>query len=206
MSQPRLYSYVVDHDEGFAPNPVGGLCTLAYCKFSHSGRRNLVEMASEGDWVAGTGGKGSKTAGHGRLIYAMRVTEKIALARYAAERRFAGRIDRDPLDPNMEGRFVLISDDFFYFGRNAINIDRIPRHHLSHRFEKRGPNYRSDYTREFVADFDAWIHGESTVGVHGEPCAPHPQYSEATRRSGCVRRYRRPRCPPRRTRKPTGPC
>lgn len=61
MQQPQLFSYVVDHDEGFAPNPAGGLCTLAYCKFSHSGKRNLVEMAADGDWVVGNGGKGPKT-------------------------------------------------------------------------------------------------------------------------------------------------
>ena len=206
MALPNLYSYVLDHDEGVAPNPEGGLCTLAYCKFSHSGRRNLVEMASEGDWIVGTGGKGPKTVGHGRLIYAMRVTEKIPLVRYAAERRFAGRIDRDPLDPHMEGRFVLISDDFFYFGRNAIDIDRIPKRHLSHRFEKRGPNYRRDFAREFVADFDAWLHREFTVGAHGSPCAPHSLYSDAAGRSSCVRRYRKTRCPPKRARARANPC
>lgn len=27
-----LYSYVVAHDFGFAPNPFDGLCTLATCK------------------------------------------------------------------------------------------------------------------------------------------------------------------------------
>jgi hypothetical protein len=203
---PQLFSYVVDHDEGFAPNPASGLCSLAYCKFSHSGRRNLVEMASEGDWVVGTGGKGPKTAGHGRIIYAMRVTEKMPLARYAADRRFAGRIDRDALDPSMEGRFALISEDYFYFGRRAIAIVRIPTRHLSHRFEKRGPNYRRDFVPQFVADFDAWIHAEFSPGVHGDPCAPHPLYLEARGGSGCVRRYRRPPCPSRRVGKRRGPC
>ena len=28
----RLYSYVFDHDYGFAPNPFHGVCTLATCK------------------------------------------------------------------------------------------------------------------------------------------------------------------------------
>jgi len=63
---PRLYSYVVDHDLGFAPNPFGGCCTLAKCKYG-SKRRNIVEMAETGDWIAGTGGADlSKSAGHGK--------------------------------------------------------------------------------------------------------------------------------------------
>jgi hypothetical protein len=28
----QVYSYVIDHDPGFAPNPFHGICTLAGCK------------------------------------------------------------------------------------------------------------------------------------------------------------------------------
>ncbi|WP_347927045.1 hypothetical protein [Pseudomonas helvetica] len=28
----RIYSYVITHDHGFAPNPHGGVLTLATCK------------------------------------------------------------------------------------------------------------------------------------------------------------------------------
>jgi hypothetical protein len=52
----KLFSYVVDHDNGFAPNPFGGLCTLAKCKYGTPAKRNVVELANEGDWVIGTGG------------------------------------------------------------------------------------------------------------------------------------------------------
>lgn len=68
----KLFSYVVDHDNGFAPNPYYGVCTLAHCKFGRKGYKNAVELAKVGDWVVGTGGKGKKSAGHGKLIYAMR--------------------------------------------------------------------------------------------------------------------------------------
>ena len=80
----KLFSYVVDHDLGFAPNPYGGFCTLAHCKFSSSGRKNIVELAKVGDWIAGTAGVGPLNAGHGKLIYAsvsrisLRVTQKRA--------------------------------------------------------------------------------------------------------------------------------
>lgn len=54
---PRLFSYVVDHDLGFSPDPFGGYCTLVYCKFSRDGKHpNIVELAQASDWVIGTGG------------------------------------------------------------------------------------------------------------------------------------------------------
>lgn len=162
-------------------------------------------MAAVGDWVVGTGGKSSKSAGHGRMIYAMRLTEKIPLLRYATARRFARRVDRDPSAPRIHARFVLISDDFFYFGRNAIDIKQLPTLHLPHRFEKRGPGYRKDFPPHFVADFDAWLHHEFTVGVHGPPCAPYSPLWNAAPRPGCARRRAAPRCPPKHTR-PRGPC
>ena len=92
---PKLYSYVVDHDHGFAPCPFGGFCTLAKCKYGTK-KRNIVEMADEGDWIAGTGGVKAESAGHGKLIYAMRVDEKIPLADYCRGNK-GHRIDADPL-------------------------------------------------------------------------------------------------------------
>lgn len=34
VQMARLFSYVVEHDEGRSPNPFGSYCTLANCKFS----------------------------------------------------------------------------------------------------------------------------------------------------------------------------
>jgi hypothetical protein len=44
-----LYSYVVAHDFGFAPNPFDGLCTLATCK------PDIRKKAAVGDYIVGTG-------------------------------------------------------------------------------------------------------------------------------------------------------
>ena len=75
----KLYSYVVRFDLGFAPNPFGGLCTLAKCKIGNK-QRNIVEMVEVGDWIVGTGGADPRTSsGNGTLIYAMRVDKKIPL-------------------------------------------------------------------------------------------------------------------------------
>ena len=50
---------------------------MAKCKFG-TRNRNIVEMAEKDDWIAGTGGADlKKNAGHGKLIYAMRVDEKV---------------------------------------------------------------------------------------------------------------------------------
>jgi hypothetical protein len=78
---PRLYSYVVRRDYGFAPNPFHGWCTLATCK------PQVRSTAKPGDWVLGTG---SKAYGlDGRVIYAMRVIEVCTFDEYWADPRFA---------------------------------------------------------------------------------------------------------------------
>jgi hypothetical protein len=170
---PRLFSYVVDHDHGFAPNPFGGFCTLAKCKHRFS-KRNIIEMAEEGDWIAGTGGVDlCKSAGHGKLIFAMRVDEKIPLREYC-QAHGDDRIDAGPEDDEDE-RFALISHHFFYFGRKAIDISEIPTTYLDYPFEKSGPRYRCDFSEEFVEDFARWLKANFKVGVHGRPCAPHSE-------------------------------
>lgn len=185
---PKLISYVVDHDHGFAPNPFGGFCTLAKCKYG-SGKRNIIEMAEEGDWIAGTGGADlNKSAGHSKLICAMRVDEKISLQEYCRGNR-GNRIDAEPED-DTDDRFALISYHYFYFGRNAIDISVIPHEHLDHPFEKSGPNYRCDFTEEFVEDFAKWLKANFKVGVHGPPCKPDtdmemPKCPPKLRRKGC---------------------
>ncbi|MEX0727140.1 MAG: hypothetical protein WEB58_03995 [Planctomycetaceae bacterium] len=184
----KLFSYVVDHDYGFAPNPFGGFCSLAKCKYG-TRKRNIVELADVGDWIAGTGGADyRKSAGHGKLIYAMRVDEIIPLNEYC--RAYSGtRIDADP-ENNAEKRYALISNHFFYFGRNAIDISDIPQTHLDHPFEKSGPRHRCDFSEEFVKESANWLKANFKVGVHGLPCKPHselklPKCPTQVRRKGC---------------------
>jgi hypothetical protein len=61
----RVYSYVIDHDLGFAPNPFYGICTLAACK------PKIRQYTEVGDYIVGAG---SRPNG-GRLIYWMRIDE-----------------------------------------------------------------------------------------------------------------------------------
>ena len=71
----RLYSYVVRSDNGAAPNPFFGCCTLAICK------PRIRREAAVGDWIAGIA---SKKLGAGRLTYAMRVSEVVPMLDYDA--------------------------------------------------------------------------------------------------------------------------
>ena len=47
----KLYSYIVAHDGGFAPNPFWGYCTLANCK------PKIRQTAKVGDWIVGLSSK-----------------------------------------------------------------------------------------------------------------------------------------------------
>src|SRR2546428_13827421 len=85
---PRLFTYRLRYDDGAAPNPFGGICTLVICK------PRIRQHAREGDWVAGTGAvtSGLAEAAH-RLVYAMRVTKKMSMEDYGsyAERGLPGK-------------------------------------------------------------------------------------------------------------------
>jgi len=158
----RFFSYKQTHDTGFAPNPFGGTLTLATCK-------PLIRKHKRvGDWIAGFTSieLAGTPVGEERLIYLMRVGEKLTVADYYNEPRFADKIpqlDRRgpeykagdniyrPLGPGAElpehfeqlenpnhwsesgpsqfdlqrdlsGKFVLIANEFYYFGRNAIAL------------------------------------------------------------------------------------
>ena len=78
----KLYSYIIPVDDGAAPNPFGGVCTLTICKPA------ILRNATEGCWVIGTGSKHTQLRdGHTydfskSLVYAMKVTDRKTLAEY----------------------------------------------------------------------------------------------------------------------------
>jgi hypothetical protein len=75
-----VYSYVVEHDLGFAPNPFHSVCTLACCK------PQIRKKAQEGDYILGTGAARLKL--QGQLIYWMRVDEVLTFDEYWNDPRF----------------------------------------------------------------------------------------------------------------------
>lgn len=111
----RLYSYVIDRDYGFAPNPFYGMCSLATCK------PIIRRKALVGDWIAGTGGARTKMTG--RLIYAMRVTETMTFEQYFADPRFA------PKKPNLSGSLKQCFGDNIYFRDADGDWQQLDSHH-----------------------------------------------------------------------------
>jgi hypothetical protein len=104
----NYYSYLVEHDFGLAPNPFGGYCTLTVCKPQIRKSSNL----HIGDWIIGTGSNSlRKTFGRKmkyHLIYAMKVSEIIAIENYWNDPRFKCK------KPILNGSLALVYGDNFY--------------------------------------------------------------------------------------------
>lgn len=147
---PRLYSYIVRVDDGAAPNPYNGMCTLAICKPA------IRRTARVGDWILGTGSAGAGLAG--RMVYAMRVDEAVTLEEYDRraplewKHRIPDMSSRSPAKRrgdciydysaapwpfqregvhgpgnrkvDLGGKNVLIGREYTYFGADAIELPR----------------------------------------------------------------------------------
>lgn len=155
MNGPRLFTYKLKHDTGFAPNPFHHMCTLATCK---AGIRLTKDV---GDWVAGftSAFLNGDPVGEERLIYLMQVTEKIGLDAYYRAPRFAVKVprlraaccvdragdniyhlvagkmvqadnphhDASNIEDDLSGEFVLIGQRFYYFGSKPLAVPRLIR-------------------------------------------------------------------------------
>lgn len=78
-----VYVYAVSYDLGFAPNPFGGLCSLACCK------PKIREKAIQGDWIIGLTGVKIKPAL--RCVFAMIVTRDTSFDDYWTNLEFRTR-------------------------------------------------------------------------------------------------------------------
>jgi hypothetical protein len=96
----RVFTYVIDHDLGFAPNPFHGVCTLAACK------PMIRKYAKEGDLILGTGSKPNKI--HGRLTYWMKVWKIVTFDDYW------GSIEYKAKRPIMNGSRMQVYGDNIY--------------------------------------------------------------------------------------------
>jgi Nucleotide modification associated domain 2 len=186
---PRLFSYTIAVDDGAAPNPFHGICTLAICK------PTIRRVAEKGDWVAATGSIKNGLAG--KLVCAMLVDEVISLEAYdrraieewphripdfqstnlrdrlgdciydyssktpPAQRR--GVHDKGNCETDWSGVNVLIAREYYYFGASAVDLPSglLP---IIHQTQGHKSNANAPY---FVA-FENWVRG-LTCGVQGEP-------------------------------------
>jgi hypothetical protein len=96
-----IYSYVIEHDLGFAPNPFHGVCTLACCK------PQIRKHAAKGDYIIGTGSAQLGLEGH--LCYWMRVDEIMSFDQYWSSPRFQRKKSR------MGGsRYLCFGDNIYH--------------------------------------------------------------------------------------------
>lgn len=229
---PRLFSYCIPVDDGAAPNPFWGYCTLAICK------PVIRRVAQEGDWIIGTGSRrapgpdGSRDLS-GHLVYAMRVKHKLPMEEYDAWARrhcprkiphWTARDHRHRLGDaiydfrfnpprlrdsvhdegnrrrDLSGRYVLISDHFFYFGDNPVPLPRtllpLARQTLGH---------RSRANAALLEPFLAWLgarglkpkklYGKPQVRVFDPSRSLCDRITAPCRTAGSFRKAREERCP-----------
>lgn len=148
----RLFSYKMTDDVGFAPNPFGGVLTLATCK------PKMRQTKQVGDWILGWSSRelNGDPPGQERLVYGMQVEGKLTFAEYWNDKRFqvkkpssaSGRVssvgdniyepnpdgtlynfrgthfhkDVSSQDRDLAGEYVLYRSRFYYFGRDPISL------------------------------------------------------------------------------------
>jgi hypothetical protein len=92
-TQMKLYSYIVTHDTGFAPNPFWRFCTLACCKPAI--RRSIGKRfnTKKQFWIVGLSPKARrKKVGGNKVVFAMRVTEEpMSFKEYFSNKRFENK-------------------------------------------------------------------------------------------------------------------
>ena len=205
-----LYSYIVAHDNGFAPNPFHGFCTLACCK------PGIRRTAKEGDYIVGLA---PKHLGH-RVVYAMQVTETVDFDDYWVETRF--RIKRpDPkaggekavgdniyqrgktgeweqafslhslengkqnwklTTTDTNGEKVLIGEDFIYWGGNGLPLPANLQRLIV------GRAHKSTANDKLIPDFIEWFQSQTERGCLGLPTNPlpsPPKRGTGSRRKRC---------------------
>lgn len=100
-----VYLYAISHDLGFAPNPFGGVCTLACCK------PNIRERAKYGDWLVGL--TGTRLPPAMRCVFAMVVTGDMTFDEYWAHPDFGTR------RPKRNGTAKKLVGDNIYHRQSA---------------------------------------------------------------------------------------
>jgi hypothetical protein len=190
----RLFTYSIPVDDGAAPNPFWGYCTLTICK------PRIRSVAQEGDWVVGIGS--IRRGFENYVVYAMKVTKVIPLPLYEdfvkqncpekipdinhpdIRRRVGDCIydyssgtpkirksvhDESNRDTDLGGKNSLVSNDFYYFGNKPIPL---PQKLLSITHPTQG--HKSTANNPYVSEFETWIRGlpYTVGGLYGQPDYP----------------------------------
>lgn len=163
----RFYSYVVARDYGFAPNPFGGFCTLATCKQQIRSKANIGDwiigtgsarfnkqnriiymmkvtskMTFDEYWADPMfETKKANMGGSLKKMYGDNIYHHVGEEWHQEDSHHSlmdGSINYHNLNRDTSADVVLISDEFFYFGKSAIGIHYSYVEHVI----KKGPGYR----------------------------------------------------------------
>lgn len=184
----KLCSYVVKTDAGLAPNPFWGYCTLAVCTPNHMGIK-----AQPGDWYLGITPKsfGEKIVYAMRVSETLSFEEYDTDVRFEAKKPIMKAPWKQRCGDNLYYRdengvwqqrpnpyhdtdefrkkdlrhpTVFISQHFFYFGENAVDI---PQNCLDLLWRRQG--CKCSHDPRMVESFIAWLESTYATGIHGEP-------------------------------------
>lgn len=201
----KLYSYCLRYDDGAAPNPYGGICTLAICK---PAIRRTVEI---GDWIVGLGSTHSPIGDIADyVVYAMKVTDKMTMEGYDKfctahcsqkiprwrSREYSKRMgdciyDYLSGDPpklrwgnhteanrvrDLSGIYAVLSKHFYYFGDHPIKLP-VNLRPIMHATQ----GHKSGLNQPYLELFVRWIEGLKYPlnKMLGEPQLK-PEYSRET--------------------------
>jgi putative DNA base modification enzyme with NMAD domain len=190
----RLFSYCILYDRGAAPNPFWEICTLAICK------PDIRQHANVEDWVVGTGSAVSPIGNiSDRVVYAMRVTQKMTMEDYdrftrsKLPRKIPLMTSTDPrrrsgdsiydfsasppsLRPSMHGegcRRIDLKGYWVLLSNHFFYFGGKPVALPEELLEivKKGPGYKVRFDPQFVDDFIHWIYnlGYPPAALIGKP-------------------------------------
>lgn len=190
----RLFSYCIPVDDGAAPNPFFGKCTLNICK------PVIRRVAEENDWVVGVGSKNVRGVDYsGKIVYAMKVTEKMTMEAYSEyckktlqekipdimnsdyrrkvgdsiytfdsgkEKLLPSVHIQDNVSTDKGGKYALLSDHFYYFGNQPIEI---PLKYKS--IIKQGQGHKSNENDNIKEGFISWLESQGFIlnYLYGDP-------------------------------------
>lgn len=207
----KLYTYCLRWDDGAAPNPFWGICTLAICKPA------IRRTARKGDWVVGLGSVNSPVGDiSGSVVYAMRVSDVRSLWGYdiLCRSKYEGKIpdwsssdfmrrvgdciyDYGEEQPpkmrkgvhgeghrkrDLSGVNALISDHFYYFGDKPVEL---PSHLMALIHSQQA--HKVDLNQKYVEPFLKWIEslGYAPNKLYGEPQMKSQFERDCDIRSNC---------------------
>jgi hypothetical protein len=159
-----VFSYVVTHDSGFAPNPFHGLCTIACCK------PQIRRTARAGDLIVGLSTRCE------RVVYAMTVGVITDFEGYWENPRYAAKL------PRMDsGRAVDRRGDNMYAPLNDGDFRQLSSRH-SHRDGTEDPHHkRRDLSGVNVLISDRFVYW----GDDGPPLPAELRFLEVGRGHRC---------------------